>query len=151
MSFTGCIDAIAVHAAAAAITAGGASFTDVAVRFPQARGRSVSVFYGGERESYYFGENVLNAQEIAQAVQVRAMWPLPETGAAQLRTVELEMASFADSFRTRINGDYTLGGNCVALKMLPAPAATDVTSGTKYAVLDWEIGLDGITEYAYAP
>lgn len=151
MSFTGCIDAIAVHAAAAAITAGGANFTDVKVRFPQARGRSVSVFYGGERESVYFGDTVLSAQEIAQVVMVRAMWPLPETGAVQLRAVELEMATFADSFRTRINGDFQLGGNCTALKMLPAPAATEVVSQTKYAVLDFEIGLDGITEYTFAP
>lgn len=145
-----CLDAIKVHAAAAAIVAGGATFNDVAVRFPAARGRSISVFYAGERDSYFFGQGSLNSEHMAQAVMVRAMWPLPETAKKRAREIEIEIAAYALSFRGKIDGDFTLGNNCTALKMLPGPVETVLHAKTKYAVLDHLIGID-LDDIPHAP
>jgi hypothetical protein len=151
MTLTACLDALQVHALAAAGTADATgTFVDVAVGFPVAKGRSVRVFYDGERDSVYFGEGSLNSQHVAQTIVVRAMWPEPTDAASDTRTMQIQMGAFAASFRTRVDGDFTLGGGCTALKMLPAPAGLQLVGQTKYAVLDWEIGLD-LDDYTYAP
>lgn len=150
MAFSDCLDAIKVHAEGAAAAAN-SKFIDVAVRFPAARGKSVSVFYAGERNSVYFDLRSLADEHIAQAVVVRAMWPLPDPAATTGRDIEIEISTYTRELRTRIDGDYTLGGSCTALKMLPGSVETEVVNAkTKYAVIDHEIGID-LDEYPQNP
>lgn len=150
MALLDCMDAVAVHAAAAATAAVDSKFNDVAVGHPAAKGRMIRVFYGGERESVYFGPGSLNSEHMAEVIGVTAMWPTSDTGVNRQRVIEGAMAAFARSFRTRIDGDYTLGGQCTALKMQPAEAGYVVEASTKYAVLDWEIGID-LGDYTQSP
>ncbi len=150
MTLTAVLDALAVHALASA-TAANATFTDVAVGFPMARGKNARVYYAGQRESVYFGESVLNAQEIADVVMVDFFWPVPSTAAGDHRATEIEIGTVASQFRTRINGDFTLGGACIALKVMPDARAEGVEiSNTRYHRLSFEIGLD-TGEFTYAP
>lgn len=146
------MDALQVHAAAAANTADSSSkFYDVAVGFPAAKGRCVRIFYGGERAPEHFPDDkVLNAQLIAQAIIVRGYWPLSETATKRQRAMEGEMAAFVKSFRTRVLGDSQLGGEAVDLNMGPAQCEQAVIAGTKYALVDIEIVCD-YDEYPLAP
>jgi hypothetical protein len=145
------MDALQVHAAAAAIAAGGASFTDVAVGYPAGKGRSVRVFYGGQRDSVYFGEGSLNSQHVAESVYVRGHWPLADTATKAERVTEGEMATFAYELRGRINGDFQLGGNCTALKVAAdAPSGQTVVASKRFTVIDFEIGID-LGDYIYTP
>ena len=151
MSLLSIMDAIAVHAAAAAITAGGTSFTDVAVGFPASKGRCVRIFYGGERPVMHFFEGrTLNSRLMAQAIIVRAYWPLSETATKRQRVMEGEMGSFIDSLRTRILGDSQLGSAGSDLEMSPAAADQGVVSGVAYSYVDTEIVVD-YNEYTIVP
>jgi hypothetical protein len=142
------MDAIQVHAAAAALAAGGSGFKDVAVGFPAARGRCVRIFYGGERQPEHFLDGVtLNSRLIAQAIVIRGYWPLPEADHKRARVLEGEMAVFCKELRTRILGDSQLGGASSDLNMTPAVADQVLLSGTKYAIVDSEIVVD-YDEYA---
>lgn len=137
------MDAIAVHAAAAAVTAGGSKFYDVAVGFPAGKGRSVRVFYGGEREPEHFtSDRTLNSNLVAQAVVVRGYWPVAVTAVDRQRAIEGEMASFVKSLRTRVLGDAQLGGKSVDLNMHLAATDQVVIARTQYAVVDIEIVVD---------
>jgi hypothetical protein len=137
------MDAIQVHAAAAAVTAGGAKFYDVAVGFPAARGKCVRIFYGGEREPERMGgELTLTSQMVAQAINVRGYWPVSETAAKNHRVIEGEMAAFVKSLRTRILGDSQLGGEGVDLAMHLAVTDQVLVTGIQYAVVDMEIVCD---------
>lgn len=142
MTLLDLMDAVQVHAAAAAVTAGGATFSDVAVGFPAAGGRRVRIFYGGERDPAHFGNRVLDANLVAQAIMVRGYWPLAETAAKRQRAMEGEMAVFIKSLRTRILGDSQLGGNAVDLVMSPAVTEQVMVAGTKYAIVDLELVVD---------
>ena len=146
------MDALQVHAAAAAVTAGGATFTDVAVGFPAARGRCVRIFYGGERNPERMGPDdlTLNSQLMAEAVIVRGYWPLSETAAKRQRIMEQEIATFVKSFRTRVLGDSQLGGEAVDLNLHAAVCEQIIVAHTKYAVVDFECVSD-YTEYSIAP
>lgn len=145
------LDAIQVHAAAAAITAGGSKFVDVAVGFPAAKGRCVRVFYAGEREVEHFeSDKTLNSQLVAQAFVVRGYWPLSETDKVRQRVIEGEMAGFVKSLRTRILGDSQLGGEGADLNMGPAQSEQVVVGSTKYAITDNEIVVD-YDEFSIAP
>lgn len=145
------MDALQVHAAAAAVTAGGATFNDVAVGYPAARGRCVRIFYGGEREVEHFEDDkVLNAQLMAQAIIVRGYWPIPDAAAKRHRVMEGEIAAFVKSFRTRVLADTQLGGEAVDLNMGPALCEQAVIAQTKYALADIEIVVD-YDEYPIAP
>src|SRR3990167_4957368 len=141
------MDAVQVHAAAAAITAADAKFYDVAVGFPAAKGRCVRIFYGGEREVEHFDgkDRTLNSKLVAQAIIVRGYWPLPETATKRQRVMEGEMATFVKSLRTRVLGDSQLGGASVDLNMglaqceqivLGAGIGGRGATGTKYAIVD---------------
>jgi hypothetical protein len=144
------MDALQVHALAAANAVGGPDFHDVEVGFPAAQGRSVRIFYGGERESVYLGEGSLNSEHIAQAVVVRGYWPLPETAAQRHRAMEGEMARFVKQFRTRVNADFQLGGGSTAIKIQPAQADQVLIAGNKYAAVELEVLVD-FDDYLQSP
>lgn len=144
------MDALQVHALAAANTAGGSTFYDVAVGFPVGKGRCVRIFYGGERGPEHFEpDRTLDSSLIAQAITTRAYWPLPGTQAARQRAIEGEMAVFVKSYRTRVLGDSQLGGESADLLMALAVADQVVISGTQYAVVDIETIVD-FDEYPIA-
>lgn len=137
------MDAIAVHAAAAANTADSTGkFYDVAVGFPAAKGRCVRIFYGGEREPEHIEGRTLNSKLLAQAIIVRGYWPLAQTSVSRQRAMEGEMAAFITSLRTRVLGDSQLGGAASDLNMSPAQCDQVVIASTKYAVIDTEIVVD---------
>jgi hypothetical protein len=150
MSLLDIMDAIQVHAASAAVTAGGSKFTDVQVGFPANRGRCVRIFYAGEREPEHFFPKTLNSALMAQAIMVRAYWPLSESAPKRHRAMEGEMGSFVDSFRTRILGDSQLGVYGKDLNMSPASATQTQIDGTNYAIIDLEIVVD-YSEYSIQP
>lgn len=137
------MDAIQVHAAAAAVTAAGATFSDVAVGYPAGKGRCVRIFYGGEAELEHFsGDRVLNGKLVGQAVIVRGYWPLPETATKRQRVMEGEIGAFVKSLRTRILGDSQLGGACTDLAMGLAQCEQAVIARTKYAIVDATIVIE---------
>jgi hypothetical protein len=145
------MDALQVHALAAANTAGGATFYDVAVRFPEARGRCVCIFYGGEREAPHFPDGqTLNSRLTADAIGVRAYWPVSEYASKRTRVLEGEIAAFVKSFRTRVEGDRQLGGEGTDLRMGLATVDQLLLAGAKYAVADLEI-LCEYNEFTTAP
>lgn len=145
------MDALQVHAAAAAVTAGGATFTDVAVGFPVGKGRCVRIFYGGERRPVRMPDNeTLNSEMVAQAFVIRAYWPTPETATKRQRVQEGEIAAFVGSLRTRINGDKQLGGANTDLTLGLAEVDQVVISGIKYTIADAEVLID-FDEYTKAP
>jgi hypothetical protein len=152
MTLLDLMDALQVHAAAAAVTAGGATFTDVAVGFPAAKGRCVRVFYGGERSPDRMGPDseTLNSEMVGQAVIVRGYWPIPETATKRQRVQEGEIGTFVKSFRTRVNGDKQLGGGATDLTLSLAVVEQVVVSGTKYTMADLEAVID-FDEYTIAP
>lgn len=152
MTLLDLMDAIAVHATAAASTAGGATFYDVAVGFPVSKGRCVRVFYGGERETERFGDGTTIASVlVGQAIIVRAYWPIAETASKKHRAIEGEMAVFVKSLRTRLLGDYQLGGKAQdGLRMHLAVTDQVTIARTDYAVADIEIVVD-YDETTYAP
>src|SRR3990167_6275436 len=144
------MDAIQVHAAAAAITAADAKFYDVAVGFPAAKGRCVRIFYGGQRDPGYFPNRTLNSKMVAQAIIVRGYWPLSETATKRQRVMEGEMGTFVKSLETRILGDSTLGGACTDLVMGLAQCEQAVIAKIKYAIVDSTIVVE-YDETALAP
>lgn len=151
MTLLALMDAVQVHAAAAAVTAGGATFSDVAVGFPAAKGRCVRIFYGGEREVEHFdGDRVLDAKLVGQAVIVRGYWPLAETATKAQRVTEGEMGTFVKSLRTRISADSQLGGLCTDLDLSLARAETIVLAGIKYSITDTEIVVE-FDEFPLSP
>ena len=150
MSLLDIMDAIQVHAASAAVTAGGSKFTDVQVGFLANRGRCVRIFYAGEREPEHFFPKTLSSGLMAQAIMVRGYWPLSESAPKRHRAMEGEMGAFVDSFRTAILGDSQLGGACSDLNMSPASATQAQITGHNYAIVDLEIVVD-YSEYPIAP
>lgn len=144
------MDALQVHAAAAATTAGGAAFTDVAVGFPVGKGRCVRIFYGGEAEPEHISAKVLDAALMAERIVVRGYWPNADTGTNTQRATEGEIAAFVKSFRTRVLADSQLGGEAVDLNLHAAQVEQVVISDTKYAVVDMEVVAD-FSEYPIAP
>jgi hypothetical protein len=151
MTLLDLMDAIAVHAVAAAATAGGATLTDVQVGFPVSKGRCIRIFYGGERGPEEFAsDKTLNSKLISQAIVVRGYWPTASTATKEHRAIEGQMASFVQSLRARILGDSQLGGKSIDLSMHPATTDQVVISTTQYAVVDIEIVVDA-DEYAIAP
>lgn len=145
MTLLDLMDAIQVHAAAAAVTAGGATFTDVQVGFaPTAKGRCVRVFYGGEREPERFtSDETLTSKLVAQAINVRGYWPTASTAAKEQRAVEGQMAVFTSSLRTRLLGDSDLGAHAQdGLKMHLAVPDQVVVAGNSYSAIDTEIVVD---------
>ena len=145
------MDALQVHAAAAAIAAAGATFYDVAVGFPAAKGKCVRIFYGGESEPPHFPDNrVLDAVLIGQKIITRGYWPLSETATKRQRAMEGEMAVFVSEYRTRVLGDSQLGGETTDLDMGLAQCEQAVIANTKYALVDIEIGVD-FDEFPEAP
>lgn len=136
------LDAVQVHAAAAAVTAGGATFTDVAVGYPVGKGRCVRIFYGGERDPEHFGDRVLDANLVGQAIVVRGWWPTASTSTKEQRNIEGQMGSFVKSLRTRILGDSQLGGKCTDLVMGTGQAGQVMVGTTQYAITDIEIVVD---------
>lgn len=143
------MDALQVHAAAAA-TAISSDFKDVVVGSSPPRGRCIRIYYGGERDPIFFGRRVLDAELIAQAVLVDAFWPAPETAAKRNRVAEGEMAAFAVDYRSRVDGDFTLGGHCKVLELAPARVERVVVSGAQFDRLQFEVGIDYV-ESSYAP
>jgi hypothetical protein len=146
------MDAIQVHATAAAVAAGGATRYDVAVGFPVSKGTCVRIFYGGERETARFnGDETLNSQLVGQGIVVRGYWPVAVTAVNRQRLIEGEMAVFVKELRTRVLGDFTLGGKAQdALKMHLAATDQVMIANTQYAVVDIEIVVD-YDEYSYLP
>lgn len=152
MTLLDLMDALQVHAKAAAVAID-TKFYDVAVGFvPVSKGRCVRIFYAGERETEHMPfESSLTSDLLAQAIGVRGYWIVSDTGVNRQRAIEGEMAVFARDFRVRVSGDKQLGGASVDLKMYPA-VADQITlgagggvafgMGTQYAVLDIEIVVD---------
>lgn len=145
------MDALQVHAAAAAVTASSAKFYDVAVGFPVGKGKCVRIFYAGETEPPHFpNDRTLNSQLMAEKIIVRGYWPNADTGTNRQRLTEIEMATFVKSFRTRVLGDSQLGGESVDLTLSAAVVEQVVIADTKYAVVDMEVAAD-FNEYTLAP
>lgn len=145
------MDAIAVHAAAAAVACADATFYDVHVGFPVAKGRCVRIFYGGERETAHMPfEATLTSNLVAQAIVVRGYWPVAVTAVDRQRSIEGQMAFFVKELRTRVLGDSDLGGKSVDLAMTLATTQQVMISNTQYAVVDIEIIVD-FDEYTHAP
>ena len=145
------MDAIAVHALAAADTAGGADFHDVAVGFPAGRGRCVRIFYDGERLPEHFLEGTtLNSRLMAESIHIRGYWPSPETSSKRQRIIEHEMATFVKSLRTRILGDSQLGGGAADLNLSPALVNQVTVANSRYVTVDLEAVVD-YSEYTIAP
>lgn len=147
------MDAIQVHAAAAAAAAysTGAKNYDVKVGFPASKGKCVRIYYGGEREPERFPATGPDWQLAAQAINVVGYWPTNTTAASDHRLIEGEMAAFVKSFRSRIVGDYTLGGKAAdGLRMDYATTDQIVLAQTQYAVCQLEIVVD-YDEHTYAP
>lgn len=138
------MDAVAVHAKAAAITAGGATLSDVAVGYPAGKGRCVRIFYGGEREPERFTmDESLASLLVSQAIVVRGYWPTASTSTKEQRIIEGQMGTFVKSFRTRLLTDQDLGGKAAdGLKMHTAQAGQVVIGTTQYAIVDIEIVVD---------
>lgn len=137
------MDALQVHAADAAEDAGGATFTDVAVGFPAAKGRCVRIFYGGERAPEHFAEGkTLNSQLLAQVIVIRAYWPVSESATKRSRVMEAEMAAFIKSFRSRVLVDSQLGGEAADLNLSPAVVDQALISNQLYAIADMEAVVD---------
>lgn len=154
MTLLDLMDAIQVHAAAAAAAAyvTGSKAYDVAVGFPASKGRCVRIYYGGERETERFPDDeTLNSQLVAQAINVVGYWPTPSAAPKEHRLIEGEMAAFVKDLRTRINGDYTLGGKAAdGLRMGLTTTDQIVLAQTQYAVCQTEIVVD-YDEHSYAP
>ena len=145
------MDAIQVHALAAANDAGGADFHDVQVGFTPGAGRNVRIFYDGEREPQHFFEGkTLSSQLMAEAIHIRASWPLPETATKRHRIMEHEMSLFVKSLRTRILGDSQLGGGAADLNLSPAGVNLSTVGSRRYATVDMEAVVD-YSEYMIAP
>lgn len=144
------LDAIAVHAKAAAIAAGGATFYDAQVGFPASKGPNVRVFYGGEADSPHFPEDLtLTSQIVGQRIIVRGYWPLSETATKRHRAIEGEMATFIKELRTRVLGDSDLGGESTDLVMLHSTTEQIVVATIAYAITNTEI-LTDFDEYTRA-
>jgi len=145
------MDAIAVHALAAAAAAGGATFTDVAVGFPVGKGRCVRVFYAGERQPERFdSDETLTSKLVSQGIGVRGYWPTASTATKEQRAIEGQMAVLVKELRTRVLGDSRLAGKAKdGLKMHLAAADQVSIAGTQYAVVDIEIVVD-YDEYSVA-
>lgn len=131
--------AIKTHAVAAA-AAVDATWKDIEIAPPLPRGKCVRLFYGGEREPVHFdGNEVLNAELVAQAVTLRAFWPVADYAKARRRNLMYEMAAWSKELRTRIRGDSTLGGACTDLTVSLADP-DDILFGTvHYAIVDTEV------------
>lgn len=150
MDFSDLADALQVHAAAAAAQAN-SKFVDVAVGFDVAKGKSVRIFYDGEREAQHVqGNRTLNSLLIGQAIHVRARWPAATTGKGEQRTTEIEMATFMKEFRTRVLGDSQIGGESIDVVMTLAEVGIELTADAKYAVVDTEVICDW-DEFSLAP
>jgi hypothetical protein len=144
-------DQILVHALAAA-AAVNAQWLDVAIGAPIPRGnRCVRIFYGGEAQPQRMGaQRVLNAELVAETVQLVAFWAmstLDETGA---KAIDSEMVAFKHELRTRILGDSQLGGASTDLEMSYAEPDYQVIGGGRWAILGVEFVCD-YTEYPLAP
>lgn len=151
MDLNDILDGIRVHAAAAAIAAGGTGFKDVAVGHPTPRGRSVRVYYGGEASTEHFSTGrTLNSQLVAERVLVRGFWPVSEYAPKRGRQLMFEMWRFVHEIRTRVLGDSKLGGESADLNMHFASADDVVISGVLFALIDIEFAVD-YGEYALAP
>lgn len=137
------MDAIKVHALA--VTTGiDSDFTDTQVGFPPAKGRSVRIFYAGERDPERFeSSETLTSKLVAQGIGVRGYWPVASTSPSEQRIIEGQMAAFAKQLRIRLLGDSRLTGKAQdGLKMHLAAADQVSISGTQYAVVDIEIVVD---------
>lgn len=137
------MDDVAAHALTVA-KAIDATFTDVSVGFPPAKGRCVRVFYGGERNpERYPDDETFNSVLVGQAINVRGYWPVASTGVLEQRVIEGQMAAFAKNLRAAVLGDVGLSGDAVnGLKMHLAAAEQVTVAGVAYAALDAEIVVD---------
>jgi hypothetical protein len=144
-------DAILAHAAAAA-AAVNAQWRDVAIGAPIPRGnRCVRVFYGGEAQPRRMGgPRVLNAELVAETVQLVAFWTMPTLDESIAKSIDDEMVAFKHELRTRILGDSQLGGASTDLEMSYAEPDYQVIGGARWAILGVEFVTD-YTEYALAP
>ncbi len=138
------MDALQVHAAAAAVTAGGTAFKNVAVGEVNAAGRGVRIYYDGEREPQHTAgaDETLGDKIIAQAVHIRGYWPVPETAAKRQRVMEGEMGAFVKSFRTRVEGDRQLGGEGIDLELGLASVNVTTIGNIRYVLIDMEAICD---------
>jgi len=143
------IDAIAAGATSSAASIS-AAFKDVAVGYPNPRGRCVRIFYGGEAPPAYFGEGMtLSTRMIGQRIIARGFWPVAEYAAKRSRALMLEMWQFVHNFRTAMLADTRLSAKAVDLDMHLAEVDQDVVAGVLYATVDIEFIVD-FNEYTVA-
>ena len=144
MTLTTVMDAIATHVSAACTALGSVGGAwDVAVAPPLPRGKTVRIFYGGERQPPHFGTGqTLSSLMVAQAVMVRAFWPVADYAKLRRKNLMLEMATFAKDLRTRVLGDFQLGGAVSALVMGYAETDDILFGNTHYAIVDTEIVVE---------
>ncbi len=142
---------IAAHATASVATFTPASQWDVAVAPPLPRGKTVRIFYAGERETPHFGRGrTLRTQMIGQAVAVRAFWPVADYAKDRRKNLMVEMAAFAFQMRTRVHGDSQLGGNSIDLTSSLADPDDILFGQVHYATLDIEYVVEA-DEFTLAP
>lgn len=135
---------IATHVSAACTALGSAGGGwDVAVGPPLPRGKTVRIFYGGERQPPHFGEGgVLDGRIVAQLVIIRAFWPVADYAKLRRANIMFEMAAFTKDLRSRILGNFQLGGEVSALVMGYADTDDILFGNVHYATVDIELVLE---------
>lgn len=142
-------DGILVHAKAAA-AAVDAEWKDVSIGAPFPRGRSVRIFYGGEREPVRMGASrVLNGELVSEVIVLEAYWPTSGMGENELKALDDQMYDFKHELRTRVLGDSQLGGVSTDLEMGYVDPGWSQIGGTTYIGLRAEFTTD-FTEYPIA-
>lgn len=117
MTFSGCLSTLETHLAAA----GGActpAITDIGCGDPGLpNGRVLRYWYTGSGAPSRMGaRSTLTDEMIGEQLVIRAYFPIPtRSDKAVMRALEVDCQAIARQLTSRLNGDRTLGGNCVDL------------------------------------
>lgn len=153
MAFADVLNTIETHAQTAA-NALSNPIKDVKIGYPkapQAGGRSVRIFWGGEIDPAHIGaRRTLNSEMVGDIVVVIAFWSLSSLSEEQAEVVELEARAFAAGFRSAINGDAQLGGNVTDLDLSDATPEFPVLAGAQYRTVTYELAT-AYTETTRSP
>ena len=150
MGYTDQRDAILVHAKAAALAAN-STWTNVAIGWPIPNGKSVRVYYGGERTPVRMPhDRSFTGELVAEVIVCVAFWPLSALNTDGAKLMDDEMYTFKHELRTRVLGDSQLGGKATDLEMSYATPDLVVIGNTRYAIIEAQFATD-FTEYPLAP
>jgi hypothetical protein len=135
------------------LVAAGAALTDKLLdvdRGLPTGGRQLRYYWGGEVEPPAMdGPNVLNGSMVGERFIIAATWPLSDLSVEQVTAIDTEMQALAGEIRTRILGDFSLGGNVTALALEYAEPDVVTIANARHVALRWQVDLSYI-EYALA-